>query len=74
MVIYLSDPEPIPEHLRKIGIVNVKNEKKHIWIIKNRNNFGKYPPPILVEDTIMVMEESMACGGVINGEYCSRHR
>ena len=43
MVIYLSDPEPIPEHLRKIGIVNVKNEKKHIWIIKIRNNFGKYP-------------------------------
>lgn len=29
---------------RNIGIVNVKNEKKHIRIIRNVNFFGKYPP------------------------------
>lgn len=29
---------------RNIGIVNVKNEKKHIRIIRNVNIFGKYPP------------------------------
>ena len=28
---------------RNIGIVNVKNEKKHIRIIRNVNYFGKYP-------------------------------
>ena len=40
---------------RNIGIVNVKNEKKHIRIIRNVNFFGKYPLSNLQKITCIIL-------------------
>ena len=40
---------------RNIGIVNVKNEKKHIRIIRNVNFFGKYPLSNIQKITCIIL-------------------
>ena len=43
LMVNIQIRRPSPDHTRKISILNVKNEKKHIQIIKNRKIFGRYP-------------------------------